>query len=222
MVKKAIKIKKLNPMSFESNKSIFSPDGRLLQLERALSSPNLSSNITFSIFENELSVVFEKKNTQNLIPFKQIHSLSENIFISFCGLCPDFYIFKTEILVDIANLKLKEVDVDIEMVCSIISDIFQTQCISAGRPYGLQILLFGILDEKVKAFIIETDGNYAEYFAGSLGKKKKDVIKVLESSQLDKMTALTAVISEIQNDRSKLDIFTFNESGLKQKEFLDE
>lgn len=209
-------------MGFETSTNIFSPDGRLLQLERALISPQLSSNITFSIFENKMLLVFEKKDTTNAIPFKQIHEIYDNVYISFSGLCPDFFTLKNMILIKIGNAKLNEINLSIEMINDFIANILQNCSLSSNRPFGLQILLFGLnLNNFIKCFIIETDGNSCEFIAGSLGRKKNEVIKFLENMEIDKDSALNAVLSEVQNENNKLDVFIVGPNGIQNKYSLE-
>ncbi|KAF7703971.1 Proteasome subunit alpha type-7 [Cucumispora dikerogammari] len=208
-------------MGFETSTNIFSPDGRLLQLERALISPQLSSNITFSIFENKMCLVFEKKQTDG-ISFKQIHKVHENVYLSFAGLCPDFFRLKNILLYRIADMKLQEFTLTIQMITDLTAKILQNYSLSSGRPFGLQILVFGFDLNKIKAYIVETDGNYSEFMAGSLGRKKTEVNKFLEEVEINKSSAVDAVVSEVQNDTKKMDIFIIGADGIQQREMLGE
>ncbi|XP_040582375.1 uncharacterized protein, partial [Lepeophtheirus salmonis] len=193
-------------MASEANSTIFSPDGRLLQVEYALKASAQGSNITFTINDNKVTLAREIKNLSPMIePEDFLHPISENKYLVFSGLVPDFYVLKKAAVIISTNYKKRtSEEISTRELVAELSDFVQYGTLSGKRPYGVQILVIGI-EEIPLCFIIESDGNFIEYFAGSIGRKKEDVISYMEKGEISPNSAYKAIFDVVQNDTKKIE-----------------
>merc|ERR1712025_372532 len=70
--------------------NVFSPDGRLIQLEHAHKSSDQGTLITFACCKESIAIAFDLKSINPLkIPNELVYLIDENIYLSFSGLRPD-------------------------------------------------------------------------------------------------------------------------------------
>lgn len=204
-------------MTSEQDSTIFSADGRLYQVEYALKASEQGSNITFSIFDGKASVAREIKNANKLVEREDfLHKISENKYLTFSGLVPDFYVLKKAAVMILTNYKAQtSEEMSTRQLVSKLSDFVQYATLSGKRPYGVQLLVVGVEKAPV-CFVIEADGNFSEFFAGSIGRKKEEVISYLEKSNICENTSVKAIFDVIQNDFNKIEAFEISLAGINK------
>lgn len=171
--------------------SVFSPDGRIFQVEYAQAATEKGSPVVFFSDAKTIGVAIEKRaETKHRIlddqdKFKEIE---KNIYLSFAGMWPD-----SIVLIDQALLIARKYAyntgrrIDILKLVLELSDFVQKYTITGGsRPFGVKLVMFGFTRDKVPVIsLIEPDGNYSMYRAGAVGHKSKETFEALEELQPD-------------------------------------
>lgn len=194
--------------------SIFSPDGRIFQVEYAQLAAEKGSPVIFYSDASTIGVAIEKraeskhKILSDLDKFKEVE---KGIYLTFAGLWPD-----SLVIIDRAILIAREYSyrigerIDILKLTLELSDFVQKYTITGGyRPFGVKVVLFGFYNEKPVVSIIEPDGNYAMYRGGAIGSKSEKAVaelkKVKEESPV--VAVARALFTVAQKDSNKMTLF---------------
>lgn len=203
---------------YESKLGIFSPDGRLIQVEYAQHASNQGGTIILQANKDRIDVCYETRMTNPLlIQMSKIHVVDQerNIYMIFSGFKPDSLVVIQETISIICNYKYStSEDISLNMLAKRVAKFKQGYTVSHRmRPLGLRSFLFGIERGIPRIFVIETDGNFAEYDKYALGFKNEVCNEILE--KLDSENAAFKAISEVvQSDPMKLKAFTLDEQGI--------
>ena len=178
--------------------TIFSPEGRIYQVEYALElvkrgSPivGIRSNegIVLAALEPKLSKLAAPSNS------KKIFKIDEHVGVAIAGLSPDARVLIREARVYSQSNKMTyDEPVDVEDLTSSVGDLLQRYTQNAGvRPFGVS-LLFGGVDE-FRASLLATDpsGSYRGYKATAIGRNSEKAKKVLSEQYRDEVTLDEAV-----------------------------
>lgn len=186
---------------FSNKLNVFSPDGRLLQLENASKSTDQSNLITFAIQNDSLMVYFDLKQVNNsLIRDNPIKKVNSNIFMCASGLRPDAHIIYKHAIyqAELWNYQNK-MKIKVEFLAKILSRYFHSFTISDSfRPLGCKIFLY--CAEEKRIFILSCDGNSIEVVGGAIGNKENEAISYMENN----FDAKEAMKNVAQNDESKI------------------
>lgn len=207
-------------MEYESDLGVFSPDGRLIQVEYAQHASNQGVTIVLQCLESSIHIAYEKRSTNPLvIPMSKIHEidLDRHFCLIFSGFKADSLCVIDEALNIVHNYKhTTSEDISLEILARKISEYKQTFTVdSYMRPYGLRTVLFGIEKNIPKIFVIETDGNFAEYIQFSLGFRNEVCNSYLEAHQ-EPNSAFKALAEVVQMDHKKISGFSLDQNGIKE------
>ncbi|KAI5172121.1 20S proteasome subunit alpha 4 [Nematocida sp. LUAm3] len=166
--------------------SIFSPDGRIFQVEYAQLASERGSPVIFFSDKKSISVAIEKRaDTKNrvLSDLYKFREVETDIYMSFAGMYPDCLV-----IIDKAILLSKQFSlttgekIDIKKLSLELADYMQQYTITGGRrPFGAKVVLFGFDKEHIPQIsIVEPDGNYAYYVGGAMGQKSEKAVEELE------------------------------------------
>jgi len=178
--------------------TIFSPEGRIYQVEYALELVKRGSPIV-GIRSNEGVVLaaLEPKLSKLAAPSnsKKIFKIDDHVGVAIAGLSPDARVLIREARVYCQSNKMTyDEPVDVEDLTSSVGDLLQRYTQNAGvRPFGVS-LLFGGVDE-FRASLIATDpsGSYRGYKATAVGRNSEKAKKVLSEQYRDEVTLDEAV-----------------------------
>ncbi len=209
--------------------TMFSPDGRLYQVEYASKIVDQGTLGAALIYDKGVLFGADKKVTSTLIlpaSIEKVFKIDQHVGAISSGLVGD-----ARRLVDIArqeaqeNQMFYEEPIQVETLVKKVSGIKQIFTQYGGmRPFGVSFIIGGIdTDGKKKVFETEPSGALAEYKAIAIGKGKKEAMKVLEKGYRDKMAfadgvrLLMETIKAGLSENEKFDInrldFAFIESG---------
>lgn len=199
-------------MSYDTALALFSPDGRLIQVERAHHASEQGALVAFTKSDDCITVCIERRSTSKMLvedPSNKLVLIDPitNIYASFSGLSPDanFIRRKAALLVRQYKFDTGE-DVNIVQLAAMLAGVKQQNTTSDNvRPYGIRTVLFGY-HEGFRTFVIEPDGNYAEYVKGAIGSKCKAVVEYLEKSS-GESEAIEAVCQVINCEAANLSVF---------------
>lgn len=162
------------PGTYDQSITMFSPDGRLLQVEYAIEAVNRGT-IVLGVACPEGIVLGAKEPVQTELQdpnfFWKIHEVDEHLGAAVVGLGSDARILidQARIYAQINRLTYDE-PIDIEVLTKQIGDIKQLYTQHAGaRPFGVSIIFGGVDKTGNKLFATDPSGSYRAHRAVALG-----------------------------------------------------
>ncbi len=172
--------------------TVFSPDGRLFQVEYAREAVKTGSTSIGAVGRDCVVLVAEKRIPSKLIVGKsheKIFQIDKHIAASSSGLVAD-----ARKLIDSARLEAQKYrvtyneQIDVETLAKNIGDYVQMYTQYAGvRPFGVSLLVAGI-DAKAQLFEIDPSGALFEYKATAIGSGRKGVEEFMEKNYKENLS----------------------------------
>ena len=180
-------------MGYDRAITMFSPDGRLLQVEYAKKTVRQGSTAIGMVCSDGVLLVADKRVVDSLIvpeSVEKIWQIDDNIGAAASGILSD-----ARVLIDRAQLKAQQhkVTYDSEIdTLTIVKDICDLKqiCTQSGglRPFGVSILVAGIDDHAPKLFETDPIGIYFQYKATAIGEGEVEVEEILHSEYKAEMS----------------------------------
>jgi proteasome alpha subunit len=180
-------------MAYDRAITVFSPDGRLFQVEYAREAVKRGTTTVGLKFKEGAILIIDKRITSPLIEpssIEKIFKIDEYIGCATSGLVAD-----ARVLVDRARVEAQinkityderiPVDVLVKKIC----DFKQNYTQYGGvRPFGTALLIAGVDDKGVHLFETDPSGAMMSYKAGSIGSGRTVVMEVFEEKYKPNMT----------------------------------
>lgn len=181
-------------MGYDRAATMFSPDGRLLQVEYAEKTVRLGSASIGLVCSDGVVIIADKRITDSLvIPeySRKIQEIEDHIIATSAGILSDAraLIEKAQLLAQQHKVTYDS-EIDVESIIKEIANIKQafTQY-SGARPYGVEIMVSGINpDDGGKLFISDVTGNYLGYKATAIGENDEKIREELRKEYSEKIT----------------------------------
>ncbi len=167
--------------------TIFSPDGRIYQVEYAFESVRRGWTTLGIRSKSGVVVVVEKRKISPLIDSKaiqKIFKIDDHIGASFAGIASD-----GRVLVDYARKQALQhrfyydEPINVEYLAKQVCDVKQAYTQHAGvRPFGVAIIFAGVDSKGPQLIMTEPSGRYLSYYAVSIGEKSGNVTEFLEKN----------------------------------------
>jgi len=162
------------PGTYDQIITMFSPDGRLLQVEYALEAVNRGATVLgVSCLKGIVLGAEEDIRTdlQSLDFGWKIYEVDEHIGATVVGLAADARILIDQARIDAQINRLTyDEPIDVEVVAKRIGDIKQLYTQHAGvRPFGVSIIFGGVDKTGNRLFATDPSGSYRAYRAVALG-----------------------------------------------------
>jgi proteasome alpha subunit len=171
------------PGAYDRAITVFSPDGRLFQVEYAMELVNRGATI-LGISCSEGAILGSEENLEPLEEAGyswKLFRVDDHIGAAIVGLSSD-----ARILVDQARLYAQsnkltyDEPIDVEVVTKRISDIKQMYTQHAGvRPFGVSIIFGGVDKTGSRIFYTHPSGTYWGYKATAVGAGRETVLAIL-------------------------------------------
>ena len=171
-------------MGYDRAITMFSPDGRLLQVEYAKKTVRQGSTAIGLVCSEGVLFVADKRIVDSLVvpeSVEKVWQIDDHIGAAAAGILSD-----ARVLIERAQLKAQQhrVTYDTEIdVLTIVKDICDLKqiCTQSGglRPFGVSILVGGIDNHKPKLFETDPTGIYFEYKATAIGEGEVEVEEIL-------------------------------------------
>ncbi|KAL7080731.1 hypothetical protein ACQ4LE_000776 [Meloidogyne hapla] len=177
--------------SYDRAITIFSPDGRLFQVDYAQEAVKKGSTAVGVKGKDSIVIGVEKKSVpvlQDDRTIRKIHKLDDHVMAAFAGLSADARVLIDRARVACENYKLTLEDpVTLEHISRSIADLKHEYTQTTGRrPFGVSMIIGGFdPDGTPHLFITEPSGVYYELLAGSIGRNEKVVKEYLEENYKD-------------------------------------
>jgi 20S proteasome subunit alpha 4 len=180
--------------------TIFSPDGRLFQVDYAQEAVKKGTTAVGVRGKDCVVIGVEKKSIpilQDDRTVRKIFRVDDHVMLAFAGLSAD-----AKVLVDYARRECESYKLTLEDPVAIahiarsIADIKQEYTQTTGRrPFGCSLLLGGFDDNGTPhLFKTEPSGVYYELLGGSIGRSEKQVKEYLEKHYDDETTKDEAAV----------------------------
>jgi len=188
------------PGAYDRAITVFSPDGRLFQVEYAMELVNRGATI-IGIQCPEGVVLGSEENIEPLEEAEyswKIFKVDEHVGAAIVGLSSDARILIDQARIYAQSNKLTyDEPIDVEVVTKRICDIQQMYTQHAGvRPFGVSIIFGGVDKTGAHVFGTHPSGTYRGYKATALGAGRETVLAILkdeyrENLSMEENTKLT-------------------------------
>jgi len=184
--------------AYDRASTIFSPDGRLFQVEYAREAVKRGTTTVGLKFKDGIILIVDKRITSHLVEpdsIEKIFQIDEHIGCATSGLVAD-----ARALVDRARLdaQINEITYDekipVKILVKSICDFKQAYTQYGGvRPFGVVLLIAGVDETGPQLFATDPSGAFTEYKAGSEGTGRSEAIAYFEKNYREDMTLEEAI-----------------------------
>lgn len=185
-------------MGYDRAITMFSPDGRLLQVEYAKKTVRLGNTAIGMVCEDGVLLVTDKRIIDKLVvadAIEKIFVIDDHIIATAAGILSD-----ARVLIDKAQVKAQDnrvvYDTAIDTL-TIVRDIcsLKQMCTQSGglRPFGVSLLVAGIDEDGLKLFQTDPTGLYYQYKATVIGEGESDIQEILHKEYKNNMKVKDAL-----------------------------
>lgn len=185
-------------MAYDRAITVFSPDGRLFQVEYAREAVKKGSTAMGIRFKNGVTLISDKRVRSRLVEqnsLEKIQLIDDYVASVTSGLVAD-----ARVLIDYARIAAQQEKitygslVNIENLVKKVADQMQQYTQYGGvRPYGVSMIFAGIDGLGPRLFDCDPAGTINEYKAVAIGAGKEQVTNYLEEHYKEDMTESEAV-----------------------------
>jgi proteasome alpha subunit len=178
--------------------TIFSPEGRIYQVEYALELVKRGSPIVgIKCDEGVVLAAMEPKLSKLAAPSnsKKIFKIDDHIGVAIAGLSPDARVLIRQARLNSqGNRMTYDEPIDVEDLTSTVGDLLQRYTQNAGvRPFGVSLLFAGVDEFRASLIATAPSGSYRGYKATAIGRNSDKAKKVLSDQYRDEVTLDEAI-----------------------------
>lgn len=170
---------------YDSAITVFSPDGRLFQVEYAREAVKRGTTALGIKAKDGAVLLVDKRAATRLVEMESIEKIfqiDDHIGVATSGLVAD-----ARVLVDFARVQAQlnkttySEPIGIETLAKEICDFKQSYTQSGGvRPFGTSLLIAGIEGDETRIFETDPSGALLEYKATGIGSGRAEIMEILE------------------------------------------
>lgn len=190
-------------MAYDRAITVFSPDGRLFQVEYAREAVKRGTTAVGVKFKDGAVLAIDKRIASKLVDaasIEKIFQIDEHIGCATSGLVAD-----ARVLVDRARIEAQinrlyyDEKISVESLVKRICDFKQTYTQYGGvRPFGTALLVAGVDDVDIHLFETDPSGALMAYRAGAIGEGRNNALTLFESKYKDGMDMDNAVTLSVE------------------------
>ncbi|MBS3149676.1 archaeal proteasome endopeptidase complex subunit alpha [Candidatus Woesearchaeota archaeon] len=180
-------------MGYDRASTMFSPDGRLLQVEYAKKTVRQGTSALGLVCKDGVLLVADKRILEKFIvpqSIEKVYQIDEHIAATASGILSDgrILIERAQILSQ-QHRVIYDSPIDIHGLVKEICDIKQmyTQ-VGGARPFGVSILFGGIDNQNPRLFVTDPTGIYFEYKATAIGEAETEIKELLYKRYRESIT----------------------------------
>ena len=180
-------------MGYDRTITMFSPDGRLLQVEYAKKTVRQGSTAIGMVCSDGILLVADKRIVDSLVvpeSVEKVWQIDDHIGAAASGILSD-----ARVLIERSQLKAQQhkvtydSDIDTSTIVKDICDLKQICTQSGGlRPFGVSILVGGIDNGGARLFETDPTGIFFEYKATAIGEGEVEVEDILHKEYKPEIT----------------------------------
>ncbi len=177
----------VSPQAYDRAITVFSPDGRLFQVEYAKEAVKRGSTAIGIVCDNGIVLIANRYSHSKLLVLdtvRKVNFVDDNIISTSSGLAAD-----ARRLTDMARVEAQRHRITYDRPISVIdisrkiADTIQIYTQYGGtRPFGVSMIFAGKSNGDFVLYEIEPSGAYTGYVATSVGQNKEIVDKYLEKN----------------------------------------
>ncbi len=171
-------------MGYDRAITMFSPDGRLLQVEYAKKTVKQGSTAIGVTTADGVILMTDKRIVDTLVvsgAVEKIFEIDSHIICTAAGILPD-----ARVLVERAQVKAQQhavtYDTPVETITIVkdLTGLMQLTTQSGGyRPFGVSMLIAGIDSDGAKLYVTDPVGVYNLYRAAAIGERQEEAEDIL-------------------------------------------
>ena len=180
-------------MAYDRGITVFSPDGRLFQVEYAREAVKKGTTTIGLKFKDGVILIVDKRVSSRLVEPKSIEKIYD--IDKYIGCATSGLVADARILVDEARKTAQthkvtyNENITVELLVKKICDLKQNYTQYGGaRPFGTALLVAGVDDLGCHLFETDPSGALVAYKAGSIGSGRPIVMDMFEKEFKDDMT----------------------------------
>ena len=180
-------------MGYDRAITMFSPDGRLLQVEYAKKTVKQGSTAIGMACKDGVLLLTDKRIVDSLVvpeAVEKVWEIDEHMGATASGILSD-----ARILVERAQLRAQQHKVTYDSpidVLSVVKDICNLKqlCTQSGglRPFGVALLIAGVDEAGIKLFETDPTGIYFQYKASVIGEGEAVIEEILHKEYKENMS----------------------------------
>ena len=179
-------------MGYDRAITVFSPEGRLLQVEYAKKAVSHGAMTMGIVFKDGILLIADRRLREKLLvteSVKKISAIDSHILTSFSGLTMDARVLIKRCRVTAQQHKLTYGEpIDVEGIVKFISDTEQQYTQYGGiRPFGISFLIAGFDKKGLQLFETDPSGIYSQYLARAIGMSCSEANKLLDKKFKENM-----------------------------------
>ncbi|MBU0532295.1 archaeal proteasome endopeptidase complex subunit alpha [Candidatus Micrarchaeota archaeon] len=183
----------VSPQAYDRAITVFSPDGRLFQVEYAKEAVKRGATaVGITTKEGVALVAFKSIHSRLVVPdsLRKIFEVDQHICVTASGLIADARRLVYIARVDAQRHRITYSEAPtVDSIARSVCDLMQVYTQYGGiRPFGVSLLIAGADAGGAKLFEAEPSGAMTAYTADSIGANKKEVDEYLEAKYNDKLT----------------------------------
>jgi len=198
-------------MAYDRAITVFSPDGRLFQVEYAREAVRRGATTAGVVYADGVVLIADRRipnpKLAEASSLEKIHEIDENIACATAGLVAD-----ARVLVDYARLSAQinrvtyAEPMSVELLVRRICDYKQQYTQFGGvRPFGTALLVGGYDDSGIHLFETEPSGSLTSFRAASTGGNKGPVMDLFEQKYRPGLNRDEAILLALEGLRAGLD-----------------
>ena len=188
--------------------TVFSPDGRLFQVEYAREAVKRGTTSIGIKCSEGIVLAVDKRTTSNLVEatsIEKIFKIDEHIGAATSGLVADAraLVERARVEAQINKITYSE-PIRVDSLSKKLCDMLQMYTQNGGvRPFGSALIIGGVYDGSCKLFETDPSGALIEYKATAIGSGRSAAMDIFEDQYKDDMNL---------NDAIKLELTEINEA----------
>ncbi|MEM3571516.1 MAG: archaeal proteasome endopeptidase complex subunit alpha [Candidatus Bathyarchaeia archaeon] len=187
------------PGAYDRAITVFSPDGRLFQVEYASETVKRGATVLGILSKEGVVLAAEERIASRLQDpsfMWKIFQIDEHIGAAVAGLSCDAHILVDQARIYAqANRLMYDEPIDVEILTRRIGEIKQLYTQHAGvRPFGVSILFGGVDKKGCRLFWTDPSGAFLAYKAWAIGAGGEIANEVLEAEYRDNLTLEEAIL----------------------------
>lgn len=186
-------------MAYDRAITVFSPDGRLFQVEYAREAVKRGTTTVGLKFKDGVVLIVDKRIASRLMEPKSIEKIFQidrHIGCATSGLVADARILvdQARVIAQISKITYDE-EMGVEALVKRVCDYKQNYTQYGGvRPFGTALLVAGVDEQGEHLFETDPSGALVSYKAGSIGAGRNVVMEVFEERYAENMDMEDAIV----------------------------
>lgn len=180
-------------MGYDRAITMFTPDGRLLQVEYAKKTVRLGNTAIGMVCKDGVILVTDKRIVDKLVvpeAIEKVFQIDDHIMATASGIISD-----ARVLIERSQVKAQQhhvtydAPIDVLSITKDVCNLKQLTTQSGGyRPFGVSLLIAGVDEAGIRLFETDPTGIYYQYKATVIGEGETEVEEVLHKEYKDSIT----------------------------------